>query len=168
MDLKSFFPYRLAVLAEQVSRSMAEVYAERFGITRDEWRVLAALPERGSVKTSQVIEQGTLEKMQVSRAVARLEERGALARERDPQDLRGQLLSLRPAGRRLLAQIAPLVKAREADLLQALSAQERRVLDAAMDKMLERVRCHPERPQGRASPTRPPRGFKVPGRAGSP
>ena len=142
MDLKSFFPYRLAVLAEQVSRSMAEVYAERFGITRDEWRVLAALASladgRG-IRTSQVIEDTTLEKMQVSRAVARLEERGALARERDPEDLRGQLLSLRPAGRRLLAQIVPLVKAREAYLLEALSAQERRALESAMDKMLQRA-----------------------------
>jgi DNA-binding MarR family transcriptional regulator len=142
MDLKSFFPYRLAVLAEQVSRSMAEVYAERFGITRDEWRVLAALAalaDGRGIRTSQVIEDTTLEKMQVSRAVARLEERGALARERDPEDLRGQLLSLRPAGRRLLAQIVPLVKAREAYLLEALSAQERRALESAMDKMLQRA-----------------------------
>jgi DNA-binding MarR family transcriptional regulator len=140
MDLQSFFPYRLAVLAEQVSRSMAEVYAERFGITRDEWRVLAALPERGSIRTAEVIAQATLEKMQVSRAVARLEERGALARERDPEDQRGQLLQLRPAGRRLMAQIAPLVKAREAELLSVLSTAERQALEKAMDKMLARSR----------------------------
>lgn len=140
MDLQSFFPYRLAVLAEQVSRSMAEVYAERFGITRDEWRVLAALPERGSIRTAEVIAQATLEKMQVSRAVARLEQRGALARERDPEDQRGQLLQLRPAGRRLMAQIAPLVKAREAELLSVLSVAERHALETAMAKMLARSR----------------------------
>jgi DNA-binding MarR family transcriptional regulator len=142
MDLKSFFPYRLAVLAEHVSRSMAEVYAERFGITRDEWRVLAALAALGDgrgIRTSHVIADTTLEKMQVSRAVARLEERGALARERDPEDLRGQLLSLRPAGRKLLAQIVPLVQAREAYLLAALSAQERQALETAMDKVLQRA-----------------------------
>ena len=29
MDIEAFFPYRLALLAEAVSRSMAQIYAER-------------------------------------------------------------------------------------------------------------------------------------------
>ena len=36
MELESFFPYRLALLADAVSRSMAQVYAERFDLTREE------------------------------------------------------------------------------------------------------------------------------------
>ena len=43
MDLQAFFPYRLAVLSEAVSLSLAEVYADRFKLSRDAWRVLAAL-----------------------------------------------------------------------------------------------------------------------------
>jgi len=36
LKLQDFLPYRLAVLAESVSRSIAQVYAERFALTRDE------------------------------------------------------------------------------------------------------------------------------------
>lgn len=51
MKLQQFMPYRLAVVAEAVSRAIADVYRERFGLTRDEWRVLAALAEAGEMKS---------------------------------------------------------------------------------------------------------------------
>ena len=72
MDLQTFFPYRVARLAEAVSQATAQVYGERFGLTRDEWRVLAALAGRGEVKTTVVQESSTLDKMRVSRAVTRM------------------------------------------------------------------------------------------------
>ena len=98
MDLSSFLPYRIAVLSESVSQCIAQVYRERFGLTRDEWRVLAALADAGKVKTSAVIASTTLEKMQVSRAVSRMERDGLLERLPDPDDGRGWLLRLH-AGR---------------------------------------------------------------------
>ena len=140
MDLQSFFPYRLAVLSEAVSQSVARVYRERFGLTRDEWRVLAALADCGTVKTARVIEHTTLEKMQVSRAVSRLEEGGLIERQPDPQDGRGWVLRLTAAGRALYKKLVPLVEAREAFLLEALEPQERAVLEAALAKVLERAR----------------------------
>ena len=70
MDLQTFLPYRLAVLSEQVSQCVALVYRERFGLSRDAWRVLAALADGGTVRTADVIAATALEKMQVSRAVA--------------------------------------------------------------------------------------------------
>lgn len=73
MDLQRFLPYRIALLSESVSQCIAQVYRERFGLTRDEWRVLAALADAGTVKTGDVIQSTTLEKMQVSRAVTRLQ-----------------------------------------------------------------------------------------------
>ena len=119
MELQKFFPYRMAVIAELVSQSLAQVYRERFGLTRDEWRVLAALAEMGTVKTARVLESSTLEKMQVSRAVARMAGAGLLERLPDPEDGRGWLLRLKPAGRALYQKIVPVVEAREAFLLDA-------------------------------------------------
>jgi DNA-binding MarR family transcriptional regulator len=140
MNLQDFFPYRLAVLSEVVSQSLALVYRERFGLTRDEWRVLAALADCGTVKTSKVIEHTTLEKMQVSRAVQRLEEAGLVDRQPDPEDGRGWLLGLTASGRALYRKIVPVVTAREAFLLDALDPAERQALDAALKKVLERAR----------------------------
>ena len=38
--LEAFLPYRLAVLAHTTSRALAGVYAERFGLSIPEWRIL--------------------------------------------------------------------------------------------------------------------------------
>src|SRR5512139_291376 len=128
MELQRFFPYRLAVLADVVSRAIAGVYGPRFDLGRDEWRVLAALAE-GPMKTGEVIAHTTLDKMQVSRAVARLEGNGPIEREADSADRRARVLRLTSEGRTLFRRIAPLAQAREAFLLEALDADERRVLD---------------------------------------
>ena len=140
MKLDHFFPYRLAVLAEAVSRSMAQVYAARFDLTRDEWRVLAALAETSPMKTTALIEHTTMDKMRVSRALARMEEAGLIERQADPDDRRSQRLSLRPGGAALYRKIVPMVQAREAFLFEGLDAAERRALDGALDKLLQRAR----------------------------
>ncbi|MBN8487569.1 MAG: MarR family transcriptional regulator [Burkholderiales bacterium] len=140
MKLEAFFPYRLAVLAEAVSRSMAQVYAERFDLSRDEWRVLAALAERSPMKTTALIEHTTMDKMRTSRAVSRMLAAGWIAREDDPDDGRGYLLSLLPAGQQLYRKIVPMVQAREAYLFEGLSDEDRVVLERALDQVLERAR----------------------------
>ncbi|HMN81799.1 MAG TPA: MarR family winged helix-turn-helix transcriptional regulator [Burkholderiaceae bacterium] len=140
MDLQRFLPYRLAALSESISQCIAQVYRERFGLTRDEWRVLAALAAAGTVKTGDVIQSTTLEKMQVSRAVSRLQAEGLLERVPDPEDGRGWLLRLKPAGRALFQKIAPMVQAREAFLLEALDSAERAVLDRAIDRLGQQAR----------------------------
>ena len=56
LDLDAFLPYQLAVLAEAVSRSMSQIYAQRFDLSRDEWRVLAALHDAPPTRTASVIE----------------------------------------------------------------------------------------------------------------
>lgn len=139
MKLQQFMPYRLAVVAEAVSRAIADVYRERFGLSRDEWRVLAALAEAGEMKSRDAALQATLDKMQVSRAVAALERAGLVARSEDPADRRNRILRLSPAGRALLDELLPMVEAREAELLAALAPAERLALDAALDRLLDRV-----------------------------
>ena len=140
MDLQRFFPYRIARLADAVSRATAQVYAERFDLSRDEWRVLAARAELGEVRTSALMEHSTLDKMQVSRAVTRLAGAGLVLRSPDPADGRGYLQRLTPAGRAMHRRIVPMVRAREAFLLDALSPDQRAALDAALDAVHERAR----------------------------
>lgn len=143
MQLHQFLPYRLAVLAEAVSGTMAAVYRRRFALTRDEWRLLAALSETSRIQAAEAAQITTLAKMQASRALRSLESRGLVAREIDERDRRHVMVSLQPAGRALLRQVAPLVLSREAWLLEVLDEQERAVLDRALDKLLERARQGP-------------------------
>ena len=140
MKLETFFPYRLAVLAEQVSLATAQVYRERFALTRDEWRVLAALAHQGEVRAADVKDRTTLDKMQVSRALARLEAQGLVERAPDPDDGRASRVRLLPAGTALYRKIVPMVQAREEYLLSDLTPQERKVFAAAIDKLEVRAR----------------------------
>ena len=131
-DLTSFFPYRLAVFAERVSLSVSQLYADRFDLTRAEWRVVAALGANRTMAAKDIGPYSTLDKMQVSRAVARLEERGLIRRDEDTSDRRAKILSLTPAGRALHRRIVPLVRAREDWLLGALDPAERLLFERFM------------------------------------
>jgi len=138
--LADFFPYRLAVLAEHVSQAVAQLYGDRFQITRAEWRVLAALGANNGMASRDISAYSTLDKMQVSRAVARLEEAGLITRATDDADRRAKILTLTGSGRALFQKIVPLAQAREDYLLEDLDPQERAVLDKAMAKVLARAR----------------------------
>jgi len=135
LDLQRYFPYRLARLAEQVSLALAEVYSERFGLSRQEWRVLAVLGARSEIATKEVSPLTTLDKMQVSRAVQGLEARGIVSRISDPRDRRERIVSLTAAGRSLYRRVVPLALEREAALLAVLTPQERQALGRAMHKL---------------------------------
>jgi DNA-binding MarR family transcriptional regulator len=131
-DLTRFFPYRLAVFAERVSLAVSQLYADRFDLTRAEWRVIAALGANRTMAARDIGPYSTLDKMQVSRAVARLEERGLVRREEDATDRRAKNLSLTATGRALHRKIVPLVRAREDYLLGALDPAERALFERFM------------------------------------
>jgi len=139
-DLQGFFPYRLAILSEQVSETVAQIYADRFDLGRQEWRILSAIGYRRGMPSKEAGDYAALDKMQVSRAVASLVDKGLATREIDPADRRNHLLRLTEAGRALYLKIIPLALAREAFVLDALSPEEARVLDAAMTKLSARAR----------------------------
>lgn len=138
-ELSEFFPYRLAVLAERVSQAVAGVYADRFDLTRAEWRVVAALGANEEMAAKDIGPYSTLDKMQVSRAVTRLEERGIIERREDEHDRRAKILRLTAHGNALFQDLLPLVVAREAFILGALDEDERVALGSIFRKIFGRA-----------------------------
>lgn len=139
LDLQQYFPYRLARLAEQVSVAVAEVYLERFALSRQEWRVLAILGARSAIATKEVGPLTTLDKMQVSRAMKGLEARGIVRRTHASDDRRELIVALTEAGRALYRKIAPLALEREAKLLALLTPEEITILDRVMRKLSDEL-----------------------------
>lgn len=139
LDLQQYFPYRLARLAEQVSLAVAEVYLERFALSRQEWRVLAILGARAEIATKEVGPLTTLDKMQVSRAMKGLEARGIVRRTHAADDRRELIVALTPAGRALYQKIVPLALEREARLLALLTPDEIKILDRVMRKLSDEL-----------------------------
>ena len=106
--LSDFLPYRLAVLAERVSRRLAAEYERSHDLTVAEWRVLAHLSRSGAVSVRDIQGCVNLEKPRVSRAVSRLEREGLVSKA--PVDLDGRLvaISLTAKGRAIFADIVPM------------------------------------------------------------
>ena len=111
MELNDFLPYRLAVLAEEVSRSFSQIYASEFGISVAEWRVVALMGQRNGVTAKFIVEHSTMHKTKVSRAVAALEKRGYLYRAANPDDLRESFLHLTAEGQHMYARLVPKAQA---------------------------------------------------------
>jgi len=135
LDLQEYFPYRIAVLAEQVSLAVAQVYADRFELTRQEWRVLAALGGGSRMVAAQIGPATGLDKMQVSRALDGMEKRQLIVREEARGDRRKRPVRVTTAGAALFREIAPFALNREKELLAGLLPGELRQLDLLMSKI---------------------------------
>jgi DNA-binding MarR family transcriptional regulator len=135
LRLERFLPYRLSVLSNTISRALAEAYAERYGLSINEWRVMAIVGRFPRSAAAEVADRAAMDKVAVSRAVSRLLEAGRLTRRTDPGDRRRSVLVLSPAGRRIYRQLTPVLLDYENSLLAALSAEERSQLDRILARL---------------------------------
>jgi DNA-binding MarR family transcriptional regulator len=135
LDLENFLPYRLSVLAQLVSESLHDLYAEPFGLSVSQWRVMAALGRFAPLTASEVGRRIIMDKVAVSRAVAGLKKRGLIERATDRADRRRASLKLSVRGRSMHARIVPLALGYEERLYEALSAAERRIFDTLSDQL---------------------------------
>ncbi len=135
LALETFLPFRLSVLSNRVTREVARVYAHRFHLTAPEWRTMAVLGRYGAMTANAVVERTAMDKVRVSRAVARLIAAGRITRRADPQDRRRAILDLTAAGQETYRAIVPLVMAVESELLAGLTQDERILLDRIIGKL---------------------------------
>lgn len=140
MDLEAFFPYRLAVVAEQFSRALSGVYGRSYGLSREEWRLLFLLADTDGVSSLELSRRTTLDKVQVSRAARRLEEKGVIMRETSQADRRLRVYRCTDAGRALFRDALPQVEACGAQILDRMSSPDRAALEQGLRALHHAVR----------------------------
>jgi DNA-binding MarR family transcriptional regulator len=133
--IERFLPFRLSVLSNRLTRATARVYTRRFRLSAPEWRTLAVLGRYGAMSANSVVDRTAMDKVRVSRAVARLTNAGHITRRTDPGDRRRAILDLTPQGTGIYREIVPLVCAVEDDILQSLNADERHALERVFAKL---------------------------------
>ncbi|WP_395710876.1 MarR family winged helix-turn-helix transcriptional regulator [Reyranella sp.] len=141
LELENFLPYRLSVLAQLVSESLHDLYAEPFGLSVTQWRVMAALGRFAPLAASEVGQRILMDKVAVSRAVAGLMERGLIERATDRTDRRRASLRLSARGRAMHARIVPLALGYQERLYNALDADERRRFDALTERLFAHAKA---------------------------
>jgi DNA-binding MarR family transcriptional regulator len=140
LHLDRFVPYRLAVLSNIVSVSIANAYEQEFGLTIPEWRVLAVLARFPNLSAIEVSERAAMDKVAVSRAVQSLIAARRVVRGYDKGDRRRSILKLSPAGKSVYTRVAPLALRYERELLNTLSTHDRRALNRLIGRLIERAR----------------------------
>ena len=140
LKLENFMPYRLAVLSNTVSTTVARAYDKRFNVSIPEWRVIAVLGRFPGLSAVEVAERTMLDKVAVSRAVTKLIKNGYIDREFADSDKRRSILNLSEAGSQLHDEIAALALGFERDLLEGLSPEELEQLNNIMERLLARAR----------------------------
>jgi DNA-binding MarR family transcriptional regulator len=111
----------------------------RFGLTRADFDVLAALRRSGPpYRLSQKAVMNALMRRSgtTSFRVDRLERAGLVRRSSDPRDKRGAYVTLTEKGRRRFDAVAPVHLANENRMLGALSRRERGMLISLLRKLL--------------------------------
>ncbi len=143
-QLAGFLPYQLSVASNAVSSLIAERYRKRFGLKIPEWRVMAVLGDAevsGCELTQRDLTAATLmDKVAVNRAVKVLEDRGLIARMPNPEDGRSHLLALTGEGRAIHAEVMPLARATERELLEGLEPGEEAALRRLLAGLRQRAR----------------------------
>lgn len=136
LELEHFVPYQLSIVSNTVSQAIADDYQERHGLGVTEWRVMAVLARFDGLSAREVAERTAMDKVAVSRALARLVDAGRVRREIHENDKRRSVLGLTAAGWAIHDEVAPMARLREREFLARLSAEECAWLGRILDKLM--------------------------------
>jgi DNA-binding MarR family transcriptional regulator len=128
---------RISRLARELEQRLEPVYREH-GLEPGWHDVLATLRRSGPpyrLRPSEFTDALMLTSSGTTKRLDRLEQAGLIARAPDPDDRRGTLITLTPAGRTLIDKLTEAHLANECRLLDSLSEADRRRLADLLRKL---------------------------------
>lgn len=137
--LRGLLSHRVLVLSNTLARAAARHYPRRYGVRLAEWRVIDALHAGRGISANQISQWLQTDKAWVGRSVERLIAGGYVRRRPDPRHGRRLLLSLTAKGERAYSAIAAAARRRHDNVLEVLTAGERRMLEGILGKLQTRA-----------------------------
>lgn len=134
--LQNFVAYRVNIVANTIFRSTTRYFLDELGLRTPEVWVMTAIGNFQPMSASEVAENMSIDKAQVSRAVTSLMGRGYVVRVPDPADNRRKMLRLTKAGTVVYVRILEISETRQRRLLSCFSESEK----AQLLEYLERLR----------------------------
>lgn len=114
-------------------RSVTLPYAEQFGLTMPEWRVLSVLAEARELPFGELVVRSATDKGQLSRTLKAMQERGLL--ELRSEAAKKVTCVATRAGLALYRKVMPVARRRQAEFIRQLDPQQRRAVYSAMHKL---------------------------------
>lgn len=135
LDLPNYVPYRITSLAALVRRALADIYKDDPGLNEPEWKVMTALAHFGPLASGDIGTYVTMDRVAVSRALARLLELGLATRTEHTADQRMFTVDLTPRAAQIYDRMAAQALELEEPILEALDQNEVRELLRLLDKV---------------------------------
>jgi DNA-binding MarR family transcriptional regulator len=123
-------------VAKQAQRLVAEAFAAE-GARRQHFAVLASLDERGASSQAELGRRLGIDRSDLHAVLNELERDGYVARLRDEEDRRRNLVELTSAGARALERLDARVQEAQDALLEPLTAAQRRELQKLLTRLTE-------------------------------
>ena len=132
--------YRLHLLHKLTDADSQGAYPVHTGLTLSDGRCLATIGHFEPLSVKDLAVQANLNKGQASRAAQALVEQGLVLKEDRPDDGRGVVLTLTPAGRKLFKRTMQLSAQRNHEIFGCLNAQEQTKLSSLLDRLIAHAR----------------------------
>ncbi|WP_431513559.1 MarR family winged helix-turn-helix transcriptional regulator [Variovorax sp. DAIF25] len=139
LRLNDWLPYQCSVITNRVSGMLARMYSEELGIGVVEWRVLANLVAFSPMSATELSESTAMDKVSITRALNLLVTKKLVSRRVDAKDRRKVVLRLTKTGADAYERVMPLARAIEQELTSALTPQELKTVQAAMQVLVARA-----------------------------
>lgn len=101
------------------------------------YHVLASLADDGEAAQAVLADRISFDRSDLVSVLDELERLGHIVRRTDPTDRRRNIVGITPAGGELLTEMDQLIYAAEAELLESLSAAERKTLLALLSRLVQ-------------------------------
>ncbi len=131
-----WFSFRINYTALGYNRPLYDWVRRVHGLSRPEYTVIYSLGIGGSRQASQITRASGHPKNTLSRAIAKLEERGLILRDTGAGTGRNQTLSLTRAGQNLFDQTLPMFVEHERKVLSGITEEERATLARILAKVV--------------------------------
>jgi DNA-binding MarR family transcriptional regulator len=132
-DVISFRLARLVGINERAGQRWSDVM---FGISLNEWRVLALIQGYQPMRAGDLADLMLMDKSQLSRVTKSVQDKALVKSRPDSRDARAVVLSLSAKGQRLYTNMLAEVLRRNENVLRPLSGQEVLVLNDLLERLI--------------------------------
>ncbi|HSV84850.1 MAG TPA: MarR family transcriptional regulator [Ramlibacter sp.] len=131
--VSDFLTTQVVTAGNALRRFITLQYADQFGLTMAEWRVLSVLAETRQMPFGELVVRSATDKGQLSRMLRVLQERGLVELRNEAAKKVTCLVT--EAGKALYDQVMPVARRRQAEMIRQLAPAERRAVYGAMRKL---------------------------------
>jgi len=132
-------PYRILLLAKMIDRVTTQHVRDRAAMSLAEWRVISHVALMGQCSAAEIAEAAFVDRSEVSRAVAALEQRQLIQRDPNPRNRKSSLISLTGEGRSIYGTVREERTHMYEDWLEDLGLEDRTQLDDALRTVMRRI-----------------------------